>query len=142
MCWFFIGNWDKSAYGQELKRKYSGVGNIQLIDPVYDLDVLYVLRNNCCFYIHGHSAGGTNPSLVEAMFLIVRFWPMMSYIIEKLPKIKLFILGCRATDCSFKKRQCFIVGEVCKDMSEIANRRYLWEGDQRQYLEQFDLVSV
>ena len=23
--------------------------------------------NNACFYIHGHSAGGTNPSLVEAM---------------------------------------------------------------------------
>ena len=25
-------------------------------------------RSHCCYYIHGHSAGGTNPSLVEAMF--------------------------------------------------------------------------
>ncbi|MBQ6868940.1 MAG: glycosyl transferase, partial [Alistipes sp.] len=29
---------------------------------------LYVLRSNAARYIHGHSAGGTNPSLVEAMF--------------------------------------------------------------------------
>jgi glycosyltransferase involved in cell wall biosynthesis len=28
-----------------------------------------VLRSNCALYVHGHSAGGTNPSLVEAMCL-------------------------------------------------------------------------
>ena len=38
------------------------------VDPVYDLKKLYVLRSNAARYIHGHSAGGTNPSLVEAMF--------------------------------------------------------------------------
>ena len=27
-----------------------------------------MLRKNARMYIHGHSAGGTNPSLVEAMF--------------------------------------------------------------------------
>ena len=26
-----------------------------------------MLRHNCCAYIHGHSKGGTNPSLLEAM---------------------------------------------------------------------------
>ena len=30
--------------------------------------ILYALRKNAGQYIHGHSAGGTNPSLVEAMF--------------------------------------------------------------------------
>ena len=64
----FIGNWNKSDYGRELKAKYSSLSNIKIIDPVYDLDVLYVLRSHCKYYIHGHSAGGTNPSLVEAMF--------------------------------------------------------------------------
>ena len=39
-----------------------------MLDSIYDLDILYVLRKNMRFYIHGHSAGGTNPSLVEAMF--------------------------------------------------------------------------
>ena len=32
------------------------------------MDILYVLRSNASIYVHGHSAGGTNPSLVEAMF--------------------------------------------------------------------------
>lgn len=64
----FVGNWDYSEYGIELKRKYSSYPNITLIDSVYDLDILYTLRSNAKLYVHGHSAGGTNPSLVEAMF--------------------------------------------------------------------------
>ncbi|MBD8512238.1 DUF1972 domain-containing protein [Photobacterium sp. CAU 1568] len=63
----FIGNWDKSSFGQEVRRCYEHEPNIELLDPVYDLDVLYEHRNNCRGYIHGHSAGGTNPSLVEVM---------------------------------------------------------------------------
>lgn len=64
----FVGNWNRNDYGRELKRKYANCKNIEMIDSVYDLDVLYVLRKNAGWYMHGHSAGGTNPSLVEAMF--------------------------------------------------------------------------
>ncbi len=64
----YIGNWERSAYGKELKEKYSKYPNINIHTPEYDLDTLYVLRSNAELYIHGHSAGGTNPSLVEAMF--------------------------------------------------------------------------
>lgn len=64
----FIGNWQRSEYGRELKEKYENSKNIKMLDPIYDLDTLYVLRSNAQYYIHGHSAGGTNPSLVEAMF--------------------------------------------------------------------------
>lgn len=64
----FIGNWNKSEYGIKLKSKYMDCENIIIHDSIYDLDVLYVLRKYMKFYVHGHSAGGTNPSLVEAMF--------------------------------------------------------------------------
>lgn len=64
----FIGNWDRSEYGRELKARYAQFPNIIIHDPVYDIDKLYVLRKNASLYVHGHSAGGTNPSLVEAMF--------------------------------------------------------------------------
>ncbi|MGM9799261.1 MAG: DUF1972 domain-containing protein [Muribaculaceae bacterium] len=64
----FIGNWDRSDYGKSLRERYSEYSNIRILDAVYDLDVLYTLRSNARLYIHGHSAGGTNPSLVEAMF--------------------------------------------------------------------------
>lgn len=64
----FVGNWEKSEYGKELLIKYQRYNNLKLLNPIYDLNILNVLRSNCDFYIHGHSAGGTNPSLVEAMF--------------------------------------------------------------------------
>ena len=49
--------------------KYNNVKNLILLDAIYDRLQLDVLRSNCTLYIHGHSAGGTNPSLVEAMYL-------------------------------------------------------------------------
>lgn len=64
----YIGNWERSEYGKALKKKFSSCSNINMHGPEYDLDTLYVLRSNAEVYVHGHSAGGTNPSLVEAMF--------------------------------------------------------------------------
>ena len=64
----FIGNWKHSEYARKLKNRYCIYPNLILLDAIYDLDILYTLRANAGIYIHGHSAGGTNPSLVEAMF--------------------------------------------------------------------------
>lgn len=64
-----VGNWAHSDYGRTLKALYGGTPGIHLLDPIYDQKELDVLRGNATLYIHGHSAGGTNPSLVEAMFL-------------------------------------------------------------------------
>ncbi|WP_432453568.1 DUF1972 domain-containing protein [Agarivorans sp. QJM3NY_29] len=72
----FIGNWEASEYGIRLKKEYSRHENIEIINPVYDLDTLYSFRKNCSMYIHGHSAGGTNPSLVEMMHFSV---PIIAY---------------------------------------------------------------
>ena len=64
----FVGNWSKSDYGKKLLEQYKSCPNLILLPPIYDLNILNALRKNCFAYIHGHSAGGTNPSLVEAMF--------------------------------------------------------------------------
>lgn len=64
-----IGNWNKDQYGYQLKKKYVHYDNIYLVDAIYELDELNYLRSNAKVYIHGHSAGGTNPALVEAMNL-------------------------------------------------------------------------
>ncbi len=64
-----IGNWQKNNYGKNLYQIYSPFENIHLLDPIYDLTILDQFRSNCSLYVHGHSAGGTNPSLVEAMYL-------------------------------------------------------------------------
>lgn len=62
-----VGNWKSSAYGIHLRESYGQYAHIHLLDPVYDSLHLDTLRSNAKAYIHGHSAGGTNPSLVEAM---------------------------------------------------------------------------
>lgn len=64
----FIGNWQHSSYAKRLKEEYGNRHNICLLESIYDIGTLYTLRSNAGIYIHGHSAGGTNPSLVEAMF--------------------------------------------------------------------------
>jgi len=63
----FVGNWQASEYGRRLWNQYQNHDNIHLLGPTYDEDVLYTLRRNAVVYLHGHSAGGTNPSLVEMM---------------------------------------------------------------------------
>lgn len=62
-----IGNWDFSPYGRRLRKKYGKQASITLLDPIYDVGKLRTIRAQAAFYVHGHSAGGTNPSLVEIM---------------------------------------------------------------------------
>ncbi len=66
-----IGNWENSEYGKNLFSTYSKFENLHLCNPIYDLSILNQIRSNAFMYIHGHSAGGTNPSLVEAMYLSI-----------------------------------------------------------------------
>lgn len=71
-----VGNWASCSYGIETKAKYVNRPNIILLDAIYDPRELNLLRSNCKVYLHGHSAGGTNPALVEAMNLAL---PIFAY---------------------------------------------------------------
>ena len=64
-----VGNWKNSPFGRDVKARFANRENIYLLEAIYDPNELNVLRGNCSIYLHGHSAGGTNPSLVEAMHL-------------------------------------------------------------------------
>lgn len=130
----FVGNWGASEFGRRLKKSFSGYKNIELIDPVYDLDDLYELRKNCSIYIHGHSAGGTNPSLVEMMHFGV---PILAY-------------DCNFNRYSTEEKACYfdsekkliqLLNESCLDileengkaMKEVATRRYTWSQITKMY---------
>ena len=64
-----MSNWSVSKYGGYIKEKYKCYSNILLIEASYDLNTTVKFRLDAKAYIHGHSAGGTNPALVEAMVL-------------------------------------------------------------------------
>jgi glycosyltransferase involved in cell wall biosynthesis len=61
-----IGN-ALNRFGNYLVRKYKNDQRIKFIGPLYDNIGLRALISNCSIYFHGHSVGGTNPSLLEAM---------------------------------------------------------------------------
>ncbi|MGZ3951569.1 MAG: DUF1972 domain-containing protein [Flavisolibacter sp.] len=52
--------------GKHLKYKYPN-DRIKFIGPIYDKTLLNNLRYFSLLHFHGHSVGGTNPSLLEAM---------------------------------------------------------------------------
>lgn len=66
-----ISNLSSSSYYGELVNKLDCRKDmrIRFIDGVYDKEKLAVIRKNAYLYIHGHSVGGTNPSLIEALSL-------------------------------------------------------------------------
>ncbi len=55
-----------TKYGKKLKRIFNEP-NIHFPGTIYDKRVLNALRTQATFYVHGHSVGGTNPALLEAM---------------------------------------------------------------------------
>lgn len=130
----FVGNWDNSEFGRTLKLKYSTFKNIEIIDPIYDLNKLFDLRSKCIGYVHGHSAGGTNPSLVEMMH---------------------FNTNIICFDCSYNRESTEnkahyflninqlleLLGSQLDNndliMLEIANRRYTWNIVRNQYEDLF-----
>ncbi len=54
------------SYSRGLKSRYSSP-LIRFHGPEFDMELLDNLRYYARLYFHGHSAGGTNPSLLEAM---------------------------------------------------------------------------
>jgi len=60
-----VGNRD-NHYGQHLQKKYKN-SHIRFVGSLYEPEQLNNLRAYASLYFHGHSVGGTNPSLLEAM---------------------------------------------------------------------------
>jgi glycosyltransferase involved in cell wall biosynthesis len=134
----FVGNWNASEYGRELKLQYQSVTNITLLDPIYDVGRLKAIRERATAYVHGHSAGGTNPSLVEMMHFGIpvyafdciynRFTTEDKAIYFKSPED---IESSLHNTTDAKRMQVGI------DMKKIAQRRYTWEVVAKEY---FDII--
>lgn len=131
-----VGNWKQSEYGTELQNRYAEVDNLFLLDPIYDPAKLAPLRSNCMLYVHGHSAGGTNPSLVEAMWLGL---PIIAFDVsfnrastedkaEYFSSATQLAMLAQALFQDKKKRH-----SLGRDMHEVADSRYRWQGIASQY---------
>lgn len=61
-----IGN-TTTPHGKYLTGKYGHIDSVRFLGGIYNFKVLDDLRHFSSAYFHGHSVGGTNPSLLEAM---------------------------------------------------------------------------
>lgn len=137
----FVGNWVNSAYGRELKAKYGGRPNLYLLDPIYEPAGLHALRARASVYLHGHAAGGTNPSLVEMMHFGV---PILAH-------------GCAFNRYSTEGKALYFetprelaallkslgskeAARIGAEMRKIAQRRYTWAHIGKAYFQLLDRV--
>jgi len=129
-----VGNWSHSQYGKDLRKQYGQLSNLYLLDPIYEPTALNTLRSNCSVYIHGHSAGGTSPSLVEAMYLglpIIAFDVIYNQVTTEFAGVY------------FKTKEDLLERLVSVDdaalqnlgvtMKSIADRRYTWSFIAKKY---------
>lgn len=94
---YLVGN-ENNYFREIIKPKIENLKNIVFLGPIYDRNELYNLWSSSDYYIHGHSVGGTNPTLIEAISL-------------KLPII--------AYNCSFNKKVLGIGGLFFKNSKEL-----------------------
>tara|TARA_R100000935_G_scaffold11588_1_gene23249 strand:+ start:11522 stop:12607 length:1086 start_codon:yes stop_codon:yes gene_type:complete len=127
MSLVFVGNWDKSDYSRSLKARYDEHPNIILHNAVYAPNTLRAIRDRATMYVHGHSAGGTNPSLVEMMHFGV---PILTHdnvfnrhTTEE--KARYFSTAKQLID-EVLALDADVGAGIGREMMEIAQRRYTW----------------
>ena len=130
----FIGNWSNSQYGKELLEKYKDKSNYRLFHPIYDATELNLIRSNCKVYIHGHSKGGTNPSLVEAMSLrLAIFAYEVNYNIETTESGCLYFKDSNSLKQLVEEITLEEINTMSLKAEEIAKRRYTWKSITEKY---------
>lgn len=76
---------DNNPFGKYLQKKYPD-DQVKFLGTVYEHEEINSLRHYSKFYFHGHSVGGTNPSLLEAMaaecIIAAHDNPFNKYILE------------------------------------------------------------
>ena len=132
----FVGNWKNSEYGRKLRTKYKSVAQLYLLDPIYDAELLNEFRTNAKIYIHGHSAGGTNPSLVEAMYLglpILAFDVIYNKITTEYRAY--FFDNSKQLAKMVQFMDILNLDKISDDLTEVAFRRYKWSVITEKYRE-------
>lgn len=130
-----IGNHNVNKFGAYLKNKFKDFSHIRFVGGIFNLEHLNNLRFYSNLYFHGHSVGGTNPSLLEAMasnaLIIAHDNEFAKSILEKdafyfrnKEDIKYYIDNLEKDKFKNKLNNCYAKIER-KFKWEIINKKYL-----------------
>lgn len=131
-----VGNWEDSHYGRKLRRRFDQDDMLYLLDPIYDGAVLGGLRAGAYAFVHGHSAGGTNPSLVEAMHygkpILMFDCSFNRYTTEEQG---LYFSDIGSLRSLLTRLSTGAVDSIGPKMKVIAERRYTWDKVAKKYFD-------
>ena len=134
-----------SKYARRIKRLHEGYTNIVFMGAIYDQQVLNSLRYYCKAYIHGHSAGGTNPSLLEAMacgcFIIAHDNPFNRDILGEQGLYFNNIATLGSCISQFEKLNDVEVNRVKVQNIQAIERNFLWEKVALAYIDVIDMLK-
>jgi glycosyltransferase involved in cell wall biosynthesis len=131
----FVSNWDSSEFGMSMRKKFRNSSNIYMIGPIYDVAKVKALQRRTRLYVHGHSAGGTNPVLVEAMWAGM---PTLAYDVT----FNRHTTENRAKYFSSTSELAALIDQYdpswarnCgEELREIARRKYQWSDVRDKYV--------
>lgn len=134
-----VGKHDSNKFGAYLKSKFKHSNNIRFVGGIYNLEHLNNLRYHSNLYFHGHSVGGTNPSLLEAM-------ASKALIVAHNNEFNNSILESDAFYFSTKQEVKNIIdniqkkqyGDKIENCFEKINKRFTWELINKMYLDFFN----
>ncbi|MBL7924977.1 MAG: DUF1972 domain-containing protein [Bacteroidia bacterium] len=123
---FLVIGKHQTSYGEYLKARYRMHPSIRFMGGIYYLNHLNNLRTFGRYYFHGHSVGGTNPSLLEAM-------ASGAYILSHNNLFNRDVLGEQAFYFSTPKE----VAALLADTALLESKRRLFVEAQREKIRQF-----
>ncbi len=136
-----VGKNTVNEFGKRLTEKYKPHKHIHFVGGIYNQNHLDNLRYYSNLYFHGHSVGGTNPSLLEAMassaFIIANDNLFNKAILEK---DALYFNTIEDVQNSIEKHTKKEYLNFIENNLEKIKTKYSWEIINKQYLDFFEKV--
>ena len=139
-----IGNLQENSYVNKLLSKASD--NIRFLGGVYDANKLNAIRFSCFAHIHGHSVGGTNPSLLEALGSSNIIIAHDNIFNREVAGNSMYYFNC-PTELNFVFQELQLLNSSEKnELSEISQNRikeyYNWDSIRIRYYNFFEAIAV
>ena len=134
-----VGN-KNTKYGKFLLNSFKN-SNIRFLGGIYSKNILDALRKHARIYFHGHSVGGTNPSLLEAM-------AVGANIVAHNNPFNFSVLGNNAIYFNSAKEIKYIIKKFRtkdflkngKQIKSIIQKNYLWDKIIAEHIKFFNEI--
>ncbi|WP_321492497.1 DUF1972 domain-containing protein [uncultured Desulfobacter sp.] len=127
-----LGKYDSKHYEYQKQVLDAGNDEVMFVGVIYDQAVVQALRFYARFYVHGHTVGGTNPSLVEAL-------GAESPVLAHDNRFNRWVAGEEALFFSDEQTCDRLITKLLQDDELVAKMR---GASKRRYLEQFTEDTV